>query len=308
MVAAQSPSPPPNLQGENEQHAPWLLRSIWERVNRKNEHFMGVIVGQEGHGKSHTAVRIASEVDPTFSHERVMFDVGELLKRLKDGNHHKGAFYVLDEAGVQLGRRTWQDRSQILANQALQLIRDHNLGLIFTLPRLGEFDSQAQGRLQAAYEITEKKDGKFVRGKWKWFDPDRMDETGVIYKKLPRRRQNGQLKRIKTIAFGPPDHELIEPYEERKGQFQEEFYEEVIESLEDAEEDEEENEKSMQEIATQVAKDGLAPFVSENSQRGTAYINWRLIRAEYGISQSDAQGVKALLEKQYDESDLEVHI
>lgn len=304
-MAAQSPSPPPNLQGRNEHHVPWLLRRIWDRVNLQNEHFMGVIVGREGSGKSHTAIRIASEVDPSFTADRVIFDVAELLSRLKDGEHEKGNFYVLDEAGVQLGRRTWQERSQVLANQALQLIRDHNLGLIFTLPRLGEFDSQAQGRLQAALEIIEKQDGEYVRGKWKFFDPDRMDDTGKIYKKNPRRRDDGAVHRLVTVAFKPPDSELINPYEDRKGEFQEEFYQEVIDSLQDEEEVDADDEKSVKDIATEIAANGFSQYVSEDKKSKRPYINWNLIRAEYDVSQNDARAVKSLLEKQFDESDLE---
>jgi hypothetical protein len=297
-----SVSPPLKLQGKNSHHVPWLLRRIWDRVNTQNEHFMGVIVGREGSGKSHTAIRIASELDPTFGPDRVIFDVAKLLESLKNGDHERGNFYVLDEAGVQLGRRTWQERSQVLTNQALQLIRDHNLGLIFTLPRLGEFDSQAQGRLQAAFEITEKHDGEYVRGKWKFFDPDRMDDTGKIYKKNPRRRSDRAVQKLVTVAFKPPDKELITPYEERKGEFQEEFYQEVIDELSD--EEEVEDEKSVKEIATEIARDGLGPFISEDKKSKRPYINWNLIRAEYEVSQTDARTVKALLEQQYDEDKL----
>lgn len=304
-MSVQRQSPPESLRKPNDEHGRWLLRKIWDRVNLNNEHFMGVIVGREGSGKSHTAIRIANEVDPTFTTERVIFDVANLLKRLKNNEHDVGNFYVLDEAGVQLGRRTWQERSQVLANQALQLIRDHNLGLVFTLPRLGEFDSQSQGRLQAAFEITEKNEGKFVRGKWKWFDPDRMDETGKIYKKLPRRRIDGRVRRIKTIAFTPPDGGLIKPYEERKSKFQDEFYEKVIDQLEDDEDVEADDRKSVKEIATEIASNGLKNYVSEDKRDGRPYINWNLIRVSYELSQADAKAVKALLDQQYREEDLE---
>lgn len=307
-MAAEAPTPPPKLQGRNEHHVPWLLRRIWDRVNVQNEHFMGVIVGREGSGKSHTAIRIASEVDPTFGPDRVIFDVAELLERLKNGEHEKGNFYVLDEAGVQLGRRTWQERSQVLANQALQLIRDHNLGLIFTLPRLGEFDSQAQGRLQAALEIIEKEDGEYVRGKWKFFDPDRMDDTGKIYKKNPRRRDNGAIHRLVTVAFKPPDSKLIDPYEDRKSEFQEEFYEEVIGELSDEEDAEVDDKKGVMDIAAEIDGDAIEPFVSENGRDGTPYINKDLIRAHHDISHADARTVKALLEEQFDKDDLGAYL
>lgn len=300
-------SPPQRLQGRNENHAAWLLRRIWDRVNMRNEHFMGVIVGREGSGKSHTAIRIASEVDPSFTADRVIFEVTDLLKRLRNDEHEVGNFYVLDEAGVQLGRRTWQERSQVLANQALQLIRDHNLGLVFTLPRLGEFDSQAQGRLQAALELTDKEPDEYVRGKWKWFDPDRMDETGKIYKKFPRRRVNGRMLRIRSFAFQPPGDDIIEDYEERKSEFQDSFYEKVIEEFEGDEDVDDEEKLSVKEIAEQV-QDDLESVVSEDGRDGSPYVNADLIRAHYELSQADARTVKALLEQEHDEEELEGYL
>lgn len=267
---------------------------------------MGVIVGREGSGKSHTAIKIASTVDPTFTAERVMFDVTELLEVLRNGDHEKGNFYVLDESGVQFGRRTWQDRGQVLANQALQLIRNHNLGLVFTLPRLGELDSQAQGRLQAFYELLEKEDGKYVDGKWKWMDPDRADDTGTIYKKFPRRRENGKVKRITSIAFTPPADEIIEPYEEKKSAFQDEFYKKTIEELSDEEKSEEEDEKSVQEWATEIANNGIEQVISKHGNTGEKYINKELIHVQYDVTKNNARAVKALLDKQIDPSTVEV--
>jgi len=308
---AAKTSPPERLRKPNENHVPWLLRRIWDRINRKNEHFMGVLVGREGSGKSHTALRIADEIDPTFSHERVIFDVAELLEVLKDGEHEPGDWYVLDEAGVQLGRRTWQDRSQVLANQALQLIRDHNLGLLFTLPRLSEFDSQAEGRLQAAFEITNKKDGEFVEGKWKFFDPDRMDDSGTIYKKYPRRIQHGKKKRIRKLRFKPPRQDLIEPYEERKSTFQEEFYQETIDSIRGNDgDDSEDDSRDIKQVAMDVVQDddGFQKYVSKHNQTKVPYINKQVIRVEQDLSHGDATAVKGVLENRFDEEELRKYV
>jgi hypothetical protein len=303
------PTPPAALQKPNRNHTAWLLRRIWDRINRDNNHFMGVIVGEEGSGKSHTALKIANNVDPSFGPDRVIFDVSELLKRLQDGDHDPGQFYVLDEAGVQLGRRTWQERGQVLANQALQLIRNHNLGLVFTLPRLSELDSQAQGRLQAFYELTEKEPGEYVRGKWKFLDPDRADTTGKIYRKYPRRREDGVEKRITEIGFTPPAEALVEPYEERKSSFQEEFYGKAIDELDgrDGSEgaDDEEEKPTLQEIADRVASNGVDEVISRHGHTKRPYVSDELLRAKEGLSQPDATAVKELLEKRFDEEDME---
>jgi len=293
--------PPEPLRGENKNHAPWLLRNIWDRINKENEHFMGVIVGKEGDGKSYTAIKIANNMDPSFNSDRIIFDVMNLLEVLNSGDHDAGQWYVLDEAGVQMGKRTWQDRSQILANQALQLIRDHNLGLIFTLPRLSEFDSQAKGRIQAAYEITRKVHDNHVRGKWKWFDPDRMDQTGEIYKKFPRRTQNGENKRITKLNFTPPEcDEVVETYEERKSQFQNEFYEQVIEEARDDTEGEGSDDLKAPQIAQQIIDDeGTDEYIMDNN--GQEYIDRDLIEIEYEIGARRSKKVKKILKQGLDQ-------
>lgn len=296
-------SPPSDLQGRNQNHTRWLFRRVWDRVNRDNEHFMGVIVGREGSGKSYTAIKIANKIDPSFNADRVIFDVKDLLTVLRDGDHQPGNFYVLDEAGVSLGRRTWQDRAQILANQALQLIRSHNLGLVFTLPRLSELDSQTEGRLQAILEIVSKVPDEYVEVKWKWVDPDRIDSRGNILKKYPRRRQDGYKKRITRNAIAPPeDMELVETYEARKREFQEQMYAETIEALK-PDEDAEDESKSPKEVAVDITKEGVESVVSEHGNTGKPYINAELIRANYSLSHRDAKAVKSLLEKQIDVSE-----
>jgi len=303
-MAVGSNTPPEPLQRPNENHTAWLLRRVWERVNRSNEHFMGCIVGREGSGKSYTALKMAHAVDPTFTADRVIFDVVELLKVLKNGEHEAGQFYVLDEAGVQLGNRTWQERGQILANQALQLVRNENLGLIFTLPRLSELDSQTEGRLQVLLEMVGKEDGEYVDCKWKFMEPDRIDSSGNILKKFPRRIQDGKKKRITRIRFTPPAAEIVEPYEAEKSEFQDEFYQKTIEQLEEAEgDDETDEEMSVKEIATELADGGLEGVVSEHGNTGEPYINHQLIRAQYDISHDDAKAVKSLLEQQFDLTD-----
>lgn len=300
-------SPPDSLRKPHENDVAWLLRRIWNRVNRDNEHFMGVIVGREGSGKSHTAIRIASELDPTFTADRVIFDVAELLKLLRDGDHEPGQFYVLDEAGVQLGRRTWHDRGQILANQALQLIRNHNLGLIFTLPRLGELDSQAQGRLQAFLELTEKEPEEYIRGKWKWLDPDRTDRTGTVYHKFPRRRANGRLIRLTSVAFKPPAEDLIEPYEERKRAFQERFYDKTIEELETEDvEAEASGGPNLSDITSEIVGGRLPDVVDTHGTTGEPYISKDLIRHTFDLSHSDARTVKTLTEKEIESLETEL--
>lgn len=290
--------PPEPLQPPYEQPEPYVLRSLWDRLHRQNKHAMVALVGEEGSGKSLTACRMASEIDPAFGADRVLFDVGELLQILHDGDHEPGQAYVLDEAGVSLGRRTWQERSQILANQALQLIRSHNLALFFTIPRLGELDSQAQGRLQAFFEIRSKNEGQYVIGSWYNMDPDRRDETGTIYTEKPRIEQpDGPNIRVDFLKIAPPPNELAGEYLEQKRAHQKDVYERTLKEMGDREDTDEEAEaeRSVQEIAESI--DNAEQYVSEHPVNKTEYVDKDLLKLEFDLTDRDARTLQKLLRR-----------
>lgn len=297
--------PPQHLQHPHTVYETEVLRDAWDRLNIYNEHFMLAIVGEEGIGKSLTALKIAKLLDPDFDEHQVIFDAAELLRRLRDEDYRHGQAFVLDEAGVSLGRRTWQDRGQIMLNQALQLIRSHNLALIFTLPSLGELDSQAVTRLQAFYEITTKKPDQHVRGKWKEIDPDRSDETGTTYKKYPKVTRDGVEIKVDRMTFQPPEGDFVDAYQEMKAKHQKQVYEEALEELDGDEEDTDEESLGPKEVAQEIAKDGIEPYLSRNNSTKEPYINKDLIRVEYELSHSDASAAKKLLERSFSQSELE---
>lgn len=292
------PKPPKPLRSPDSATAKVLRHYIWRRMNVKNEHFMAAIVGREGFAKSHSMLKISSLVDPTFTPERVFFDPADLLEEIND-NIAAGQMYGLDESGVGMGNRTWYNQDQILLNQAFQTIRDENAGIIFTLPRLSELDSQLRGRLHAFIEMVEKhedEDPPYVRAKWKNIDPTR-DETDKLYKKYPRLRWDGRQRRIRSIAFTPPDPKLVEEYEPRKQAFKQQFYEKAIAAARDGEDD---DKRTPQEVADQIKEDGLETVVSVHGGNGTKYIDADVIEIEYGCSVRDAKKVKKILERDDD--------
>ena len=278
-----------------------ILFRIWRRLHHKNEHFVMAIVGREGSGKSFTSMRLADEIDPTFNVDRVIFDIGELIQLLKDGDHEPGNAYVLDEAGVSLGRRTWQERGQILANQAMQLIRSHNLALFFTLPALGELDSQTQNRLQAFYEITDKVPDEYVEGKWKYIDPDRTGQRGYDGQKYPRMWANGVKKRVTRLKFTPPDPGLVDEYLQEKSKHQQEFYEETLAELGYGDDEEQDDEADtaidVKAVADEIIEEGVDEFVSIHGGNKQPYIDSGLIEIEYDTSRRNSKKIKTLLEK-----------
>lgn len=274
-----------------------MLQRVWKRLNRKNEHWMHCIIGREGIGKSHTALKLAESVDPQFSADQVIFRPEPMLNMLRDETYATGQVYVLDESGVSLGKRTWADRAQVKLNQALQLIRSHNLGLIFTLPRLSELDSQAQGRLHSYFELVSKKPDQHVRGHWRWLDPDRVDITNNIYRRKPK--FDGQ--DVDTVAFTPPnDREMVENYETAKAAFQREFYDEALDEHED-----DDGELKATDVADEILADGgVEQYITEINGGAQVVLDADLIGADYNIGTRKSSRVKKLLKRETGRTDL----
>lgn len=313
----------PQALESNSVEANIIKEQVWERLWKDNEHFMGVIVGREGKGKSYTGIKIGEVVDPTFTHKRVMFDPVDFLKHLKEWkeeNETQGKFVVIDEAGVGVGVRTWYDKDQIALNQVLQLIRSENMGVVFTLPRLKELDSQTRGRMHAFMEMTEVKEGEYAKFKWHEWDPTR-DGRDKIYRERPEISRDMAMdgvgptispslstdrfgQTVDRLCLSPPSEDLVEPYERAKSEFQRKEYEKAIEEMDDDTDDE----KTVKDVALEIADGNIADYVDEHNQNGSAYINANLIRADYELSLNDAKTVKDLLNRQYSDAQLEEHI
>lgn len=266
-----------------------MLRRKWKRLNVLNEHWMLCIVGEEGSGKSYASLKIGNMIDPNFSADNVFFHPAAALERLRDGDFEQGDIFVLDEAGVGMGNRTWHDQGQVKLNQALQLIRSHNIGFIFTLPTLNELDKQGKNRLQNAYELQEKRDGEFVRGRWFTSEVDRMGfsrSRGVWW---DHEHING--RELQTVALTPPPSEVVEPYEEAKEEFQREFYDETISELRGEEHDESE-EKSIEDWADEIAHEGVGPYLAWHGGHNKPYISRDKLKAELDLSRSESKRLK----------------
>lgn len=291
-----SESPPAPLRGldDGQTSARILRQKAWKRMNVDDEHFMCAVVGREGSGKSHSAISMASAVDPSFSADDVFFNPKDLLEAFDSDEYEQGNVIILDEAGVGMGRRSWYDQAQILLNQTLQTVRDDNMGVLFTLPRLEELDSQTVGRLHAFIEMTglHKEEG-WALSKWKNINLTR-DGRGREFKKYPRIRVNGVEERIPRFAIPKPDEELVEGYERRKEKFKDELYQRAMEAYD---EDDGSDDRSPTEVADEIDGEGVTNYMSEHGGNGRKYVDHELIRADYGLSHRDAKAAKKILER-----------
>lgn len=296
---SRDPQPPEPLRElEPTDYSARIVRQkVWKRMNVDNQHFMGAIVGREGTGKSHSALTIAKTVNPSFTAEDVFFEPQRLLEAFDSDEYGRGDMIVLDEAGVGLGNRSWYDKDQILLNQTLQTVRDDNMGVLFTLPRLEELDSQTIGRLHAFVEMLDvHPDEGWANAKWKNINLTR-DGRGQEFKKYTRLNVNGVKKRITRFAIAAPPADLVESYEQRKESFKSELYQDAIDAYSDDDSDEQ---TSPKDVADEIINDGVSNVVSEHGRNGTLYVDKDIIRVEYDLSHRDAAAVKKLVEKQAD--------
>ena len=274
-----------------------VKQKMWRRMNVENQHFMAAIVGREGTGKSHSALTLSRLVDPSFTAEDVYFDAQDLLKAFDSDEYGRGDMIVLDEAGVGLGNRSWYDKEQILLNQTLQTVRDDNMGVIFTLPRLEELDSQTIGRLHAFVEMMNvyPEEG-WAETKWKNINLTR-DGRSKEFKKYTRLNVNGMQKRVTRCAIAPPPEDLVDAYEARKEAFKAELYEEAIGAYDD---DEDDDEPTPSDVADEIVASDVSEYVSEHGGNGRQYVDQELIRADYGLSHRDAKAAKKIIERTAD--------
>jgi len=275
-----------------------VKQKMWRRMNVENQHFMAAIVGREGTGKSHSALTLSRLVDPSFTAEDVYFDPQDLLRAFDSDAYGRGDMIVLDEAGVGLGNRSWYDKEQILLNQTLQTVRDDNMGVIFTLPRLEELDSQTIGRLHAFVEMMNVyPDEGWAETKWKNINLTR-DGRSKEFKKYTRLNVNGMQKRVTRCAIAPPPEDLVAAYEARKEAFKAELYEEAIGAYDD--EEEEDDGTDPEALAEQIIDDGAEPYISKHGGNGRLYVDKDMIRVKHDLSHHDATAVKKLVEQSVD--------
>jgi len=296
-MADQTPPPPLTQLDQHDYSARIVRQKMWKRMNVDNEHFMGAVVGREGSGKSHSALSLARTVDASFTADDVFFDPQDLLQAFDSDDYGPGNVIILDEAGVGLGNRSWYDKEQILLNQTLQTVRDDNMGVLFTLPRLEELDSQTIGRLHAFIEMLETyPDEGWAISKWKNINLSR-DGQNSEWKKYTRLGVGGVKKRITRFGITAPPSELVEAYEEQKESFKRDLYEDAISAYD---EDEPEEKPDPRDVAEEIIDTGVSEYISEHGGNGRQYVDQELIRSDFGLSHRDAKAAKKIVERETD--------
>src|SRR2546425_329542 len=106
----------------------------FESENRvtRDKNTLGVIVGQQGIGKSYHALRLAKELDPEFTVESVVFEPKDYLNLVEKDS--PGRIRIWDEPGLGLGHRDFMSNMNKVIIGELQSFRFKKQDTFFCLP------------------------------------------------------------------------------------------------------------------------------------------------------------------------------
>jgi hypothetical protein len=197
------------------------------RLTRRNKNWLCIEVGGTGDGKSWSAGRQCSFIDPQFInnireygiHSVVAFGKAQdYLKMVDQGieDHilKRGSMCMFDEAGVGVPARDWYKNQNKDFSYVAQTFRSLNIGTIFTTPDISFIDSQPR---KLFHDYQEARGVDMVR-KLTLVKPMIMQNNpkmGKIYYKWPR--FHGIV--CKKLWMCKPNQLFIDEYEPAKEEF-----------------------------------------------------------------------------------------
>lgn len=294
MTSTSGKEPP-----EAVQRSPILQTQIWSRMHRRDDNWMGAVVGETGKGKSYTCLSIAEAVDPDFTIDQVAFGLVEFMNLVMDDSLGRGSMIILEEASVEAAAEDFHEVSNKVLRTVLETWRQQNRGALLNLPTFSRLDKGAKIRMTALIQQQEKYERKgYSVATYKHLQTN--SDTGKIYRHYPKINN----KEHKYLKIAPPSEELLQAYEQRASEYTAELNQDLLEDLLEAQkEQEDEQEKDPRKIADDILDTGLEDYISENN--GQRYISRDLIELDYGIGGGRSKKVKAAIQRDADDDRLD---
>jgi len=275
-----------------------FVKKIKLDLNVNNANFNAVFIGKSGSGKSWASLRLAEKVDDDFNVNKVVFNVKDFMKLLVKKKIKKGDVIIFDEAGVGVNARLWYSTINRVANATFQTMRNRNFATLFTVPFTEYVDTQTRKMFHAIFEAL-----KILRSRGLSIFKVKKIHYSIHKAKylFPKYefKINGSYYTLERIMFRKPSRKLINAYEKKKQEFQDQLYQASLEELEKQEGKtigkDEERKKKIQEAIEKV-KGAIDNYVKKKGDR--YYIDINLLKADFGFSSSIAKAVKVLIEKE----------
>jgi len=189
---------------------------------KANKNFLGIITGPTGSGKSWTGMSICFMVDKTFTPERIVTNIKQLMELINSGKIKSGQALLWDEAGIDISSRAWQSLTNKMVNYLLQTFRHKRFILIFTTPYMDFIDSSTRKLFHAEFQ-TQLIDTKKKTVKIKPFLIQYNARNRKFYYKYLRIITELGLAPVKYWNVPKPPLWLIQEYERKKLEFTKEL-------------------------------------------------------------------------------------
>jgi len=192
---------------------------VWE--NKSNGTF--IAIGKPGSGKSVSVIKMAYDLDPTFTLERVCYCLEDFL-RLVDEGDSKGKLYpgnviIFDEIVTDQGAdsRSAMSKSNKIMNYITASFRARRLIVFYCLPSLLQLDKNVRdinvtGIFEVLHKDTKKRKN-LCKFQWTRYDAN----TQKAFRVFPRLvNKEGKVFKIDSVWVGIPPNEIIEEYDKKK--------------------------------------------------------------------------------------------
>jgi len=199
----------------------FVYRKVWNRVYEQDNNATFIVLGDTGSGKSSVAIKMASDIDPSFDASRVCYDIDTFEKLAF--NLKPGQAIVFDElAGSEEGADARSALSK--ANKRLGYIattfRARRLVVFYVAPFLKQIDSNIRVVGVLGILIMEGIDRvrNLARVDFRWTDNNVI--SGLQYRKKPRVHLGGGVcRKIRQVWIPRPPRDLERSYKRTKMAF-----------------------------------------------------------------------------------------
>ncbi len=207
-----------------------LSEELINRTTVQNKNALLASVGDTGSGKSYALCSILAASDPTFTLDRVVYSLEEMMDLLDSGKLKSGQALLYDEIGVSQPSDAWYTAASKAFNFEFQTNRQDNFIVGFAAPDLTFINSKTRRLFHYILEPQSiNKTTNMARLKLKRVIVNHI--TGESYYMFPRVVDEGKVVTVKMIEVHKPPASFWKPYEEKKREWRTNLRKDIISEL-----------------------------------------------------------------------------
>jgi hypothetical protein len=201
----------------------FIYRKVHNEVFEKDSNATFIIIGKPGMGKSVIAQKMCLDLDPSFSQERICYDIESFLDLLDKGDSNgelkPGNCILFDEIVTDKGAdsRSAMSKTNKIMNYVTATFRAKRIVVFYCLPSLTQLDKNIRDiNITGIFEILHKSIAKrknYCKFTWSKYNA-RTQKAYYVYPRLINKK--GQVFRVKGVCIGLPPYEFEEEYKKKK--------------------------------------------------------------------------------------------